>query len=889
MTPVEAAFGAALTLIQTGYTVFPCGDDKRPSCPGGFKAATRDRDELIRLWSDYPGVLVGMPTGPANGTAVLDIDPSHGEAGAWCEAHRGMLPPTFSYATRRGGEHLWFRWSEGLRNSEGRIAKGIDVRGDGGYVIYWPAHGGEITCAEAFAPWPQSLTDMLGARTGATRAWNEPASGEGAGASGPGGEGTWHDTARLKAPDQEALAEIVRAMPNGAEFDGRGEWIALAHALRAAFPDDRKLAAELWLEHAAKREQAAGEPQRVWGTLQGPHLAGADWIANVARGLGLDVSHHYAAREREAYAEAAAAFETAGPVRAIATRKRATTAVDLKADPDAGARAAGAGDGERGEGADEAAAPLRPTIQVRAGQLSWTADMAEKVLLDGGFPVYARFGGKLVAPATRQVRGRGGQKVTATGFAPLGAGSLRDLLSRAADWVRWDARAAKLVPCDPPADVVMVLLERIDPRPFPEASGIVETPGLTPEGGISTVVGWDDTLGVHRVQDTGMSLPDGWPGEKVVKVDAENGLALLDGLLDGFPFVEDVDRSVALALLLTCLCRAAVPLAPIFAVSATDAGTGKSHLIDLAAVLATGRRCPAASAGESPEEFDKRMVGLIAAGYPMVSIDNVNGTIRSDALNQAVERDRLRLRLMGSSAIVEIESRAVFTANGNGIRLSGDLVRRTLPCRLDAGTEQPETRVFAFDPVKKVEKDRGPYVAAGLDMLRAHAAAGMPGVKGLRPLGSYEEWSAHVRGTLIWLGRVDPLVAMDRARAEDPDLRTLKDMLSGWVRRLGADRGYTAREAADFALNAGYATTPAAVSGGEPEDGRARADLLDAMLRAGGSKGAVDTLRLGKWLARNEGRVVGGMRFTHGAKTDGHHAIEWRVERIRPTLKLVSK
>lgn len=534
-------------------------------------------------------------------------------------------------------------------------------------------------------------------------------------------------------------------------------------------------------------------------------------------------------------------------------------------------------------------APAAPTIQVVAGRLAETVDAAEQALLGGGFAVYLR-GDRLVVPTSHSVRVRGGGQATATGLREIGLAAMRDLLSRAATWVTWDARGQKLKAIDPPGDIAAALLDRPAPRPFPGISGVTATPGMLDDGMIVGTTGHDAALGVHRTADPFLLLPAGWPAGPAVKADAEAGLALLGGLLVGFPFVEDVDRSVALAFLLTCLCRSTVPLAPIFAISATDAGTGKSHLVDLGSALATGRRCPAASAGETAEELDKRLTGLIAAGYPVVSLDNVNGTIRSDILNQAVEREMIRIRPLGRSDIMEVESRAVFTANGNGIRLSGDLVRRTLPCRLDAAVERPETRTFTFDPVVRVEAGRGAYVAAGLDALRAHAAAGLPGAAGLQPLGSYEAWSRHVRGTLVWLGYPDPALAMDRARADDPDLRTLRDMLQGWAKRLGTERAYTTGEAIGAALGGGSGQMSQVV-GGRPEDTNARGDLLDAMLRAapakGGAAGGIDAQRMGTWLSRNVGRIVGGLRFEQ-ASTQMSHTAQWHVVRTRPELRLVS-
>lgn len=156
MTPLDAA-------IATGLPCFPCGRTKAPTIPGagGHKHATAEFDKLQALWRDYPGSLVGVPTGEISGVDVLDIDaPRHAEAAAWFEANRARLPLTREHRTRSGGRHLLFCHAPGLRNSASRIAPGIDVRGDGGYVIWWPAAGCPVFSYAPLAQWPRWLLSL---------------------------------------------------------------------------------------------------------------------------------------------------------------------------------------------------------------------------------------------------------------------------------------------------------------------------------------------------------------------------------------------------------------------------------------------------------------------------------------------------------------------------------------------------------------------------------------------------------------------------------------------------------------------------------------------------------------------------------------------------------
>jgi hypothetical protein len=119
--------------------VFFCAANKRPTCPHGFKDATCDPAALQALWRKHPGSLVGVPTGSASGIFVVDIDgPKHESAEEWLERHAPTLPDTRHHRTQSGGLHMLFE-HRGLACSVSKLAHGVDIRGDGGYVIWWPA------------------------------------------------------------------------------------------------------------------------------------------------------------------------------------------------------------------------------------------------------------------------------------------------------------------------------------------------------------------------------------------------------------------------------------------------------------------------------------------------------------------------------------------------------------------------------------------------------------------------------------------------------------------------------------------------------------------------------------------------------------------------------
>jgi hypothetical protein len=144
-----------------GYAVFPCRIDKTPACPHGFHDAATHGQQVAALWDRWPGELIGVATGARSNLDVLDVDPEHGDAFVWWQQNHSRLLPARVFRTRRRGLHLYFKHRDGMKNTQGKLARGVDTRGDGGYAIYWFAAGCECLDPTPPQPFPGWVFDAL--------------------------------------------------------------------------------------------------------------------------------------------------------------------------------------------------------------------------------------------------------------------------------------------------------------------------------------------------------------------------------------------------------------------------------------------------------------------------------------------------------------------------------------------------------------------------------------------------------------------------------------------------------------------------------------------------------------------------------------------------------
>jgi putative DNA primase/helicase len=138
-------------VVRNGAIICACS---RPDCaaaakhplaklvPHGLKDASSNPAVVKGWFGGFATNNIGIATGAVSGIVVIDVDTRHGgnQSLRELETKHGALPTTLRWRTGGGGEHILFRHPGGtIRNSAGQLGAGLDVRGDGGYIVAPPS------------------------------------------------------------------------------------------------------------------------------------------------------------------------------------------------------------------------------------------------------------------------------------------------------------------------------------------------------------------------------------------------------------------------------------------------------------------------------------------------------------------------------------------------------------------------------------------------------------------------------------------------------------------------------------------------------------------------------------------------------------------------------
>jgi len=502
-----------------------------------------------------------------------------------------------------------------------------------------------------------------------------------------------------------------------------------------------------------------------------------------------------------------------------------------------------------------------PVIEWRAGELPRVVDQAEAALMQCQHGVLFQRGPFIVRVLQRQsmsVRSFT-RPVAGLGICAVDNAYLVEQLTRSAVWEKYDSRSESMRRINAPELVAKTYLARAGEWRLPKLRAAICAPTLRPDGTVLQDAGYDRATATWY-DPCGVDFPK--IPEKPNRRQAAAAIDRLITAVDSIPFVDHCDRSVAASLMLTSLVRQSLPSAPLGAITAPAAGSGKTLLAECIAILATGMAAAAMQYPGSDEEAEKVALSVLMDGKPVVMIDNVeHRPLQGAWLCSMLTSETYEGRMLGRNEMISVPTTTLFLATGNKLVIQGDLRRRALLCRIDPRSERPEEREFKSDLRDEFLKARTQLVVAGLTLMRAYIHGGER-ASIFRPFGGFERWSEFCREPLMWLGLPDPCDSYDLIAAEDPERQEHLQMISAWSEAFKAEQ-VTASEAIAHAQSAPL----------EP--------LHEAILSVARDRksGDLSAHRLSAWLRNRAGRIVDRAFFERGLDT--HAKIStWKVTKL---------
>lgn len=122
--------------VKAGWSLIPVlPKSKDPLIPWKeFQTRRADMTEISSWIEKWPDMNLGVVTGNISSLVVVDLDGPEGIS----SGKRLKLESSVKSLTGNG-KQVYYKWTESVANSVKKIAPGVDIRGDGGYVVVPPS------------------------------------------------------------------------------------------------------------------------------------------------------------------------------------------------------------------------------------------------------------------------------------------------------------------------------------------------------------------------------------------------------------------------------------------------------------------------------------------------------------------------------------------------------------------------------------------------------------------------------------------------------------------------------------------------------------------------------------------------------------------------------
>jgi Bifunctional DNA primase/polymerase, N-terminal/Primase C terminal 1 (PriCT-1) len=669
--PTNPKLAVALWYARRGWRVFAahtptrsgCSCPKKTRCsdigkhprwdkkllPHGVLSATTDETLIRSWWKKWPNANVGIATGAGSGIFVLDVDPRHDGLTSLehLQTEHGSLPETIEGITGGGGNHFVLEHPGApthIRNSNGELAPGLDIRGDGGYIIAPPsAHksGNAYTWKERHSP-----KDLAPAKP---PPWlltliTKPA---------PRQEPPAPDQ---PIPEGQRNSTLFR---NGCAMRRRGlGYDAILAALRVEnaqrckppLPDED---VEKIAQRAAQYAPADSPSPQASHT----ETTASEEIRQQINALIADLRSHPDLHKL---------FQAISLLAQLPTEEWSPTKSTLK---EIFGKQLNLNDLEE---ARKAARKKHAQVH-RAARAQQLSTDIPAVILNNNRPLRELTADALGhwvtrnTPPTTFVRSG-----TLTRVRPdehgrpiidaLGEAHVRGVLTRTMNFYNLfesEEEGVVEVHRPPPLEVVRDILA-LGQWAMPALEAITELPVLRPDGSILDTPGYDAATCLYYHPDPKLKLPP-IPASPT-KADALRARDLLWEAIGEFPYVDDgplntqngntsrvsASRANAMAALLTPVVRHLIDgCVPMGIIDKPKAGTGASLFTKVVSMIGTGRSAAMMAAPHEDDEWRKSIIALLREGATVVIIDNVDHPLWAPSLAMALTTTMIGGRLLG--------------------------------------------------------------------------------------------------------------------------------------------------------------------------------------------------------------------------------------------------
>jgi hypothetical protein len=333
-------------------------------------------------------------------------------------------------------------------------------------------------------------------------------------------------------------------------------------------------------------------------------------------------------------------------------------------------------------------------------------------------------------------------------------------------------------------------------------------------------------------------------------------------------------------------------------------GAGATTLAKFAAVIATGRE-PAVMPFSTEMEGTKHLTAALIEAREVLILDNLkDGTpLACSLFAQTLTESLVDVRQLGTSLTHQCDTRRLAIATGVNVSTADDLNRRMLPCRLDPKVENPEARTFKrSELLADVRRERVALLSDLFTITAAYLHSGEHAAVGT--LAGFQQFVRWVAEPLKWLGMENVISAVKTATATDntvmlltriiPLLKKLQDrpefenakgllaadMLMPDVMMSDSLKKALAQRAAEGALAGEPSTDEIAWQTLRDKLSAALGEATGAKPFQGSYQNQIDSVKVGRWLARIVGRVVMVDNKPCRVKSNdkSHGSLLWTVE-----------